>query len=401
MIYEKIDLISEMLDATLNLKCFCIKGLNDDLSFIKELMLPIFVDNNKEKDKFRDMLFNMEEEHVYLLDNLILGNYIVICLNKIEQNYLFVSPYLSENKYEDLLNYTDEYNISNNDIEFIHRYYNTLPFINKSKITSIISVIKNNIYDKDIDLKFIFKKKFKKNERVHLHSNKITTDLLDYKYVEDCIRLDKRLVHTVSSGSKVNSLKVLDKILDLYFVEEEAYNIRMHQNKLIYYNTLLLVMLKDKDVSNIYAASLFKRYMKKIESARFDKDIKDIFYDMVMDYCFAISEFNIKHHSSLVGKVVDHINSNLQDNLSVNEIANRFYVSPTYLSRIFKKETGFSVIEYINKLKIKHSTFLLRDTALPIQDISRIIGINDVNYFCRIFKKYMNQTPTQYRKIFK
>ena len=96
------------------------------------------------------MLFNMEEEHVYLLDNLILGNYIVICLNKIEQNYLFVGPYLSENKYEDLLNYTDEYNISNNDIEFIHRYYNTLPFINKSKITSIISVIKNNIYDKDI-----------------------------------------------------------------------------------------------------------------------------------------------------------------------------------------------------------------------------------------------------------
>lgn len=114
MIYEKIDLISEMLDATLNLKCFCIKGLNDDLSFIKELMLPIFVDNNKEKDKFRDMLFNMEEEHVYLLDNLILGNYIVICLNKIEQNYLFVGPYLSENKYEDLLNYTGEYNISNN-----------------------------------------------------------------------------------------------------------------------------------------------------------------------------------------------------------------------------------------------------------------------------------------------
>ena len=43
----------------------------------------------------------------------------------------------------------DKKNISNNDIEFIHRYYNTLPFINKSKITSIISVIKNNIYDKD------------------------------------------------------------------------------------------------------------------------------------------------------------------------------------------------------------------------------------------------------------
>ena len=147
MIYDRIDLISEMLDATLNLKCFYTKGIDDDLSFIKELMLPIFIDNKKEKDKFRDMLFHMMEEHVYILDNLILGNYIVICLNKKEESYLFIGPYLSENKYEDLLNYTDEYNISNDDIEFIHRYYNTLPFINKSKVTSIISVIKNNIYE--------------------------------------------------------------------------------------------------------------------------------------------------------------------------------------------------------------------------------------------------------------
>ncbi|WP_418542845.1 helix-turn-helix transcriptional regulator [Intestinibacter bartlettii] len=69
-------------------------------------------------------------------------------------------------------------------------------------------------------------------------------------------------------------------------------------------------------------------------------------------------------------------------------------------TRAFKKETGFSIIEYINKLKIKHATFLLRDTALPIQDIGRIIGINDVNYFSRLFKRYMSQTPTQYRKIF-
>ena len=400
MIYDRIDLISEMLDATLNLKCFYTKGIDDDLSFIKELMLPIFIDNKKEKDKFRDMLFHMMEEHVYILDNLILGNYIVICLNKKEESYLFIGPYLSENKYEYLLNYTDEYDISNDDIEFIHRYYNTLPFINRSKVTSIISVIKNNIYDKDTDLKFIYKRKFKKNDSIDLNNNRITTDLLDYKYVEDSIRLDKRLIHAVSSGSKVNSLKILDKILDLYFIEGEVYNIRIYQNKLIYYNTLLLDMLKGKDVSNIYATSLFKRYMKRIESARFSKDIKDIFYDMVADYCFAISEFNIKHHSALVGKVINYINSNLQENLSVNEIANQFYVSPTYLSRVFKKETGFSVIEYINKLKIKHATFLLRDTSLPIQDIGRIIGINDVNYFSRLFKRYMNQTPTQYRKIF-
>ena len=154
-------------------------------------------------------------------------------------------------------------------------------------------------------------------------------------------------------------------------------------------------------MSNTYTENLFQMYMNKIEAANSINDTKNIFHNMVIDYCFAISEFNIKHFSSLVGKVINYINSNLQNNLSVNEIASLFFVSPTYLSRVFKKETGLSVIEYINKLKIKHSTFLLRDTSLPIQDIGRIIGVNDVNYFSRLFKKYMSQTPTQYRKNFK
>lgn len=400
MVYDRIDLISEMLDATLNLGCFYTKGLDEELPFLKEFMLPMFINNEKEIDRFRDMLIHMMEEHVYIVDNFAFGNYIIICLDKLKESYLFIGPYLSENRHEDLLRDIDEYNLSHNDLASIHKYYNSLPFISKSKVTSIISVIKNNIYDNNVDLKFIYKRKLKKPDLKDINAHRITTDILNYKFVEESVRWDKKLMHNVSSGSKVNSIKVLDKIMDFYFINDEAYNLRAYQNKLIYYNTLLLDLLTGKDVSNLYAISLFQRYMDKIENARFLKDIKDTFYDMVMDYCFAISEFSIKHHSALVGKVINYINSNLQNNLSVNEIANQFYVSPTYLSRTFKKETGLCVIEYINKLKIKHATFLLRDTALPIQDIGRIIGINDVNYFSRLFKRYMKQTPTQYRKIF-
>lgn len=370
MLYDRISLISEMLDATLNLRCFYIKGLDKELSFLKESVLPIFMNNTKEIDKFRNMLIHMVEEHVYIVDNFNFGNYIIICLDKLNESYLFIGPYLSEHRYEDLLRDIDEIGLS------------------------------HNIYDKNVDLKFIYKRKLKKQDFKDVNSHRITTTMLDYRFIEESIRWDKKLIHCVSSGSKVNSVKILDKIFDLYFIDEESYNIRKYQNKLIYYNTLLLDLLIEKDFGNLYATGLFQRYMEKIEGARFIRDIKNIFYDMIMDYCFAISEFSVKHYSVLVGKAINYINSNLENNLSVSEIANQLYVSPTYLSRAFKKETGFSIIEYINKLKIKHATFLLRDTALPIQDIGRIIGINDVNYFSRLFKRYMSQTPTQYRKIF-
>ncbi|MDO5011758.1 MAG: hypothetical protein Q4E31_13100, partial [Intestinibacter bartlettii] len=139
MVYDRIDLISEMLDATLNLGCFYTKGLDEELPFLKEFMLPMFINNEKEIDRFRDMLIHMMEEHVYIVDNFAFGNYIIICLDKLKESYLFIGPYLSENRHEDLLRDIDEYNLSHNDLASIHKYYNSLPFISKSKVTSIIS----------------------------------------------------------------------------------------------------------------------------------------------------------------------------------------------------------------------------------------------------------------------
>ena len=213
MLYDRISLISEMLDATLNLRCFYIKGLDKELSFLKESVLPIFMNNTKEIDKFRNMLIHMVEEHVYIVDNFNFGNYIIICLDKLSESYLFIGPYLSEHRYEDLLRDIDEIGLSHNNITSIHRYYNSLPFISKSKAISIISVIKNNIYDKNVDLKFIYKRKLKKQDFKDVNSHRITTTMLDYRFIEESIRWDKKLIHCVSSGSKVNSVKGFWKLI--------------------------------------------------------------------------------------------------------------------------------------------------------------------------------------------
>ena len=112
---------------------------------------------------------------------------------------------------------------------------------------------------------FQLKRKLKKQDFKDVNSHRITTTMLDYRFIEESIRWDKKLIHCVSSGSKVNSVKILDKIFDLYFIDEESYNIRKYQNKLIYYNTLLLDILIEKDFGNLYATGLFQRYMDKIE----------------------------------------------------------------------------------------------------------------------------------------
>ena len=119
---------------------------------------------------------------------------------------------------------------------------------------------------------------------------------------------------------------------------------------------------------------------------------------MVLNYCSTVSKYKLKGYSPLVKNSINYINLNLSNSLSVQDIANLFYVSPTYLSRIFKKEVNCSIIEYINKERIKRSTVLLRDTDLQIHNISYLVGVDDFNYFSRLFKKHMGKTPSQYRK---
>lgn len=401
MIYEKINLISEMLDTILNLKCVYIEYSPNNLSDLKKIMPPIFTHNEKEFNRFLKLLFETKEKHIYFIEDIIFGNYIIICLDEKKKHYLFIGPYMLTNNHDHLLNDFKEYNISDLELELIKKYHISMPFISKSKMTSIVSVIKNNIYGEDVNFKYIFKSNIKKTNLIGYSSERVSFESLNHKFIEEVSDLEYKLLSYVQLGSKVKSMKIIDKILDLYFIDDNTYNLRNCKNKLIYYNTLLSKTVKNKGVSNISVENLFKEYLDKIELANSIADTKNILSYMVIDYCFLISEFNVKHLSSLVRKVIDYINLNIENNLSVNQIANVFYISPTYLSRLFKKETGISVIEYINKLRIKHATFLLRDTYLSIQDIGRVIGINDINYFSRLFKKYMNETPTQYRKNFK
>ena len=72
-------------------------------------------------------------------------------------------------------------------------------------------------------------------------------------------------------------------------------------------------------------------------------------------------------------------------------------VNASYLSTLFKKETGKTLTEYVNGKRIEYAIFLLNSTQLQIQAIAQYCGISDVNYFTRLFKTAVGKTPKEYR----
>lgn len=99
-----------------------------------------------------------------------------------------------------------------------------------------------------------------------------------------------------------------------------------------------------------------------------------------------------------IKKTLEYIHDNFTNEISIQTLSEKFYLSPNYLCHLFKKEVGDNFIEYISRLRIQYACKLLTETDLPIKQIGEKCGIHDYFYFTRIFKRIMNQTPTQYRE---
>ncbi len=100
----------------------------------------------------------------------------------------------------------------------------------------------------------------------------------------------------------------------------------------------------------------------------------------------------------LVGKVKRRIHENLADDLTVASLAEQYYVTPNYLSRLFKRVTGEGCNEYIVRKRIEQAKSLLATTTLKVGEISIMVGYHDMNYFSLAFKKHIGVSPVKYRE---
>lgn len=96
--------------------------------------------------------------------------------------------------------------------------------------------------------------------------------------------------------------------------------------------------------------------------------------------------------------VIAYIHSNYEKELTVSHIAEHFNYSPTYLTKIMKNYTGYSLIVYINRTRIEAAKNLLRNSDATIQNIALMCGFENEKYFFRVFKNNEGISPLKYRK---
>ena len=103
--------------------------------------------------------------------------------------------------------------------------------------------------------------------------------------------------------------------------------------------------------------------------------------------------------TELCGKITEYIKASYNKDISISDLAETFSLNPTYMSRVFKQQTGRTPTRFITELRINQAKKLLvQQTELEIKEVAVLTGFQDQGYFSRLFKKESGVSPLDYRK---
>ncbi|MGA2763608.1 MAG: response regulator [Spirochaetia bacterium] len=104
-------------------------------------------------------------------------------------------------------------------------------------------------------------------------------------------------------------------------------------------------------------------------------------------------------HRSFVLLAQNYIDTHYgEPELTLEEVAGAVQVSPGYLSRLLKRETGFSFVDYLTRVRINKAVHLMSDPAVKVYEVAEAVGYQSQHYFSRAFKRVFGRSPVEYRK---
>lgn len=108
-----------------------------------------------------------------------------------------------------------------------------------------------------------------------------------------------------------------------------------------------------------------------------------------------IDKLNNAHNKADIAKIKEYVDANYKGSISLEEVANRFYISKEYLSKLYKEYTGESFSSYVTKKRMQKAKTLIAEYNIPIKEVCEIVGYSDKAHFYKMFKKHFNLTPGQ------
>ncbi len=106
----------------------------------------------------------------------------------------------------------------------------------------------------------------------------------------------------------------------------------------------------------------------------------------------------VQNSESIINDVIYYLYSNYSRKITITELINTFHINKTSLMEKFSNSTGFTIMNYLTRIRVNVAAMILRDTTMSVSEIMERVGFVDMSHFGRMFKKYMGYSPSEYRQ---
>lgn len=153
----------------------------------------------------------------------------------------------------------------------------------------------------------------------------------------------------------------------------------------------------ENGVENEYARTISYNYIERVEDAKTRAEIVLLMKEMIFAFTSAIKQYANPEYTPLMKEIIRYLHLHFFEKINLKEVAKHFNKHVSYISNKINRETGMSFNENLNFIRIAESKRLLVDTQMSIHEIAIAVGYEYQNHFSKIFKKLTGLTPLQYR----
>ncbi len=240
----------------------------------------------------------------------------------------------------------------------------------------------NSVQQKEISEYIQYIKTMEKSEaEISRYPFEKETDLIDY----------------IENGETVRARAALNEILGNVFFASGG------DIKVIRARVLELVVLLSRaavrggaDAEQIFGMNY--QYINRINSFTSIDAIASWLSRIIVKFSELVFDMRDIKHADAIQRAMQFVRENFQNKISLDEAAAWVNLSPSYLSKLFKKELDKNFNAYLNQIRVEKSKNYLLNTDIPLIDIAGMCGFEDQSYFSKVFKKYSGNSPGKFRE---
>lgn len=386
----------------LNINLACIdQEATDEVAYdggIRELVYADF----DYRPHLREVLSQIQPNTVYRIHDELQCNYVLFIHPELpEYSIMLIGPYKTEIlQPEQICAQAAKLSIDSSFLTALEEFYKSVPLVyNETVFLTLISSYGETIWGSIHNFSFThFEKDLLQLSAAPHESSTLSASAYVHllEQTENRYALENQFLDAVSHGNLPLSELYFEKLKRIN-LNRDLQSVPDIQNYAQLLNVLLRKAVETGGVHAFFIEEVYTEFTRRIGLLTSAKKADILQHAMITDYCELVAKHSTRRYAPIIRRIISYIDMNITDDLSLRNLSALFHVDRKHLSKTFHANTGLTLTKYVHHRRLERAVLLLKSTALPVRTIAQYSGIDDLNYFSRLFRERYGVSPSEFR----